>query len=205
MITTFDELKPKSGDIMISTRNNNHWHFYPKKTHLNDVAKNVATIIGGSVPTSFVDFGGVSAYHLQDETDNSYIDNPDQIEKGNDSWIYSFVPTNNKFKEVSDMKASAIAAGFAGIIILTKKDGDRGKADFLNALLGALPNNADITYYEDTADILDSLTESANGKKVKKVWVQPPKESEHHNKVPNSDEIIRYSVEQYLDEILEKK
>ncbi len=193
----FDKLKPKSGDIVFSNCNDNGWYHHQKKEHLYTVADTIVKNCNMNNPVvSFVDFGGVSANHLQ-EGENYITDNPKPIKKNGLSFIFSFVPTNKKFAEIESMKASATAAGFDGIVILTKKEGDRGKADVMNALAKSIPDTTEIIYYEDTADVLDEVDN-----RVKRMWVQPPVGSGFENMVPKDPQVETLSVTEYLGKIL---
>lgn len=197
----------KAGDICFSSADTPDWYHFSKKEHLLTSCQQIAGLLTqkvydqvnltlkGKVTFTFLDFGGVSANHLQEG--DKYLDDPKPINGDGTTWIFSFVPTNKKFQEIEQMKKSALAAGCAGIIILTKKEGDRGKADCLNSLVKALPEDVTVEYYEDTADVLDSVTE-----KVTKFWVRPPTGSGFEDMVPKSKEVVTVSVDEYLAKIL---
>jgi len=51
------------------------------------------------------------------------------------------------------------------------------------------------TYYEDTADILDTLIKS--GAKIETIWVQPPSESAFHNMKPTNTLTQTISIDDY--------
>jgi len=71
-----------------------------------------------------------------------------------DHLVFSFTPWNEKGRgELLRMATFARTAGFRGMVIMTKKEGKRGKADTFSALQAALPNQR-LTYYEDTYDVL---------------------------------------------------
>ena len=163
-----------------------------------DVAESIVKLGNMTGPTViFNDFGGVSAYHLQDG-EKYKVDDPNIIKGTITAWIFSFVPTNKKFAEIELMKSSAINAGFKGIIIVTKKEGSRGKADTMNALVRYIPDTTEIVYYEDTASVLDTVSN-----RVKKMWVQPPTGSGFEDMIPTNLNVKTLSINQYLKEMLE--
>lgn len=197
ILVPFNSLKPKSGDIVFSSCKDDGWYYHEKKEHLHYATDAIVKICNmNNNIVSFFDFGGVSANHLQN--DDKYVtDNAKPIKKNGLSFIFSFVPTNKKFGEIELMKTSAKEAGFDGIIILTKKEGDRGKSDIINALVKTLENGSEIIYYEDTATVLDNVCD-----KVKRIWVQPPNGSGFENIVPKDPKVETISVAQYLEKIL---
>lgn len=77
------------------------------------------------------------------------------------------------------MHTTATKAGFAGTIITTKKEGKRGKADFVSHFM-PLGSDMRVAYYDDTACILDELQPLSEAG-LQRFWVQPEAESSFHD------------------------
>lgn len=180
--------KIKSGDIVFYF--NNEIHHFPKSLKIEDIGKKITELLYGYDNISLVDFGGVAEHFLGGRGDNPYIEDPPKIKNGTNI-IFSFLPSNDKFNQCSIMNETSIKSGFVGMLITTKKEGKRGKADILN--------NIDIkcNYYEDTANILNSLTGNIN-----KFWVKPSINSENRNCFIN-DGIEILEIEDFLNVILQ--
>ena len=135
----------------------------------------------------FNNLGGVAEHFLKDSIPLLGVPH---------SFIFSFVPTGKKFAELPSMKKRSEEAGFDGIIITTKKYGELGKDGIAKKLSYNLDN---VTYYDDTADLLDLLHSDQN---IKKIWIQPPPDSEFHNDRPKSDNVSTLSIDQYIKTVV---
>lgn len=176
------------------------WLAFPANMSLEDVAKAVAQLCPGL--TDAIDFGGVSKLFLV--KDKQYLPTPPPISVEG-GWLYSYTPLSMLRKELPLMAASCDAAGFKGLIILTQKgdevETERGKHQLLNAMLDHLPA---VTYWEDTAAVLDKLSASSNGAKAKKCWVVPKDPELLSLGKPTSTDIESVEQEEFLDRILKK-
>lgn len=187
----------KSGDIIFLFNNNTY--NYPKKMPISEIAKQIYEIINENCKhdqlINLVDFGGVAEHFLGGRGDNNYIENPPTIKRNIPSFIFSFLPSNQKFEESTIMHETGLKSGFAGTIITTKKFGNKGKTDFANAFSKWIR----FYYYEDTSSILDETTEQH----VIRIWVQPDDTSEFHNTYPNDKTIQIMSIPNFLISMLE--
>jgi hypothetical protein len=196
--------KPKSGDIFVKLKGES-WVCISEKEKLDSIAATLSSLLSKSETKSisFVDFGGV-AEHFLGGRDTEYLKDPPKIKAtaSNPSFIYSFVPTNKKFKHIHDMADSAEASGFAGTVILTKKHGSTGKATILAAVSKA--TTASLIYYEDTAAVLDELkADESSTNSVGKFWVRPPADSKFYDSIPKEDTNAKYlTIEEFLKTIL---
>lgn len=194
----FDTLnikKIKNGEIFFSSGNSNEWFMFSNRIPLEKLGSLLADEINKHTTLDkivFHDFGGVCEHVLCKE--NIYLESP-LIVKNGDNFLYSFVPTNKKFSECPKMAEIAKKAGFKGTIILTKKEGDRGKASILNSIVksGKISN---CRYYEDTAEVLDTLVK-LNNAMIETFWVQPPSDSEFHNMKPANTSTKTISIDEY--------
>jgi hypothetical protein len=187
----------KSGDIIFLFNNNTY--NYPKKIPISEIAKEIYETINKHFKDqnliNLVDFGGVAEHFLGGRGDNNYIENPPTIKQNIPSFIFSFLPSNQKFEESTIMHETGLKSGFAGTIITTKKFGNKGKSDFVNEFSKWIH----LYYYEDTSSILDETTEHH----VNRIWVQPDVTSEFHNTYPNDKTIQIMSMPNFLTAMLE--
>jgi hypothetical protein len=155
---------------------------------ISEIAKQIYDIIMEHKPElliNLVDFGGVAEHFLGGRGDNNYIEKPPTIKRSTPSFIFSFLPSNQKFEESTIMHETGLKTGFAGTIITTKKFGNKGKADFANELSKWIH----FYYYEDTS--------------LEHIWVQPDDTSEFHNTYPNDKNIQIMSIPDFLISMLE--
>jgi len=190
------------GDVIACDKNG--WYFFPKE---RDSTPDILKLLIPNVAI-FCDWGGVASLFLEDEKRN-YIKTPKKINKpiGKSAWIFSYTPTN-KIKECEEMRLASSAAGFDGMIITTLKGVDDegtalnelGKHQLMTALLKGW--NHDIpNYYEDTAAVLDHLSEGDSGKNVNKFWVIPAG-SPHREMKPKRDDIKGIEQKDFLNQII---
>ena len=190
----------KSGDIVFMFNNNTYT--YDKKFNSADVAREICNIIKGTHDIksgeyiNLVDFGGVAEHFLGGRDGAEYIENPPKIKQTNLSFIFSFLPSNQKFAESTIMHETGLKSGFVGTIITTKKFGKKGKSEFANELSKLMLFN----YYDDTSSILDEVTQCSNSNCI---WVQPDITSEFHNTLPNNEYVKIMSIPDFLTDILE--
>jgi hypothetical protein len=140
---------------------------------------------------TFVDYGGVAEYFLGDDSESAlgYLQNPPQTKLSN-ALIFSFIPPNRKLADIDLLAETAEKAGFIGTIILTKKHYSRGKADVLSHFIKAFDIDVVASYYEDTAEVLDTLARWEYNNyvcQIKKYWIQPHINSVLHNACPHAD------------------
>lgn len=188
----------KSGDIVFYFRGNEPITF-PKTTPMEAVATQIRDIIKDDSfffgEVDLVDFGGVAEHFLGGRDDAPYVETPPLILRSF-ALIFSFLPSNQKFQQAEIMHTTATKAGFVGTIITTKKEGKRGKADFVSHLM---PPGSDkiVTYYDDTACILDELQPfSESG--LRRFWVQPSAESSFHDCGPVDTTVETLSIPAFL-------
>lgn len=109
--------------------------------------------------------------------------------------VFSFTPWSaKKTPELLRMAAFAHKAGFQAMVVMTKKEGTCGKADTFQKLRRALPN-ANVTYYEDTYEVLRDCVAYAQGEDKLYHVLSPefPIEGEKANRVEDG------SREEYLE------
>ena len=188
----------KSGDIIFIFNENTY--IYDKKFNTMDIAKEICNIIKNTYNIqndeyiNLVDFGGVSEHFLGGRGENEYLENPPKIKQSNQSFIFSFLPSNQKFLESTIMHETGLKSGFVGTIITTKKFGKKGKSDFANELSKLMLFN----YYDDTSSILDEIAKTNS----KCIWVQPDITSEFHNTFPNNKDIQIMTIPEFLNTML---
>lgn len=111
------------------------------------------SLLIGDGPWELHDWGGVLSHAIDG---NRSILCPGSAT----SYVFSFTPWNAKGKaELPKMMDFAKSAGFAGMIIMTCKEGRGGKADVF-ANIRKLRPDAVITYYEDTYDVIKQCVSS---------------------------------------------
>ena len=190
----------KSGDIVFLFNNNTY--IYDKKFNTIDATREIYNIIKDAYdikinePINLIDFGGVAEHFLGGRGESEYIENPPKIKQTNLSFIFSFLPSNQKFAESTIMHETGLKSGFVGTIITTKKFGKKGKSEFANELSKLISFN----YYDDTSSILDELNQHS---KLNCIWVQPDISSEFHNTLPNNEYVKIMSIPDFLTNILE--
>jgi len=174
--------KPKSGDVYVKFRGNDSadWVKFDSKQDLPQLTSEIHKMIlraagpnpesKSELPINFFDFGGVAEHFLGGRGDDSYCEEPPRIALQN-AIIYSFVPTNKKFDDIDKMAKAAEKSGFIGIVIITKKHGGRGKADVLAHLVKQF-EQSEISYFEDTAEVLDELVDCGCNS-IANMWVIP--------------------------------
>jgi len=105
------------------------------------------------------DWGGVISLACPDE----FAPPPNTVlrpKPGTDRLVFSFTPWSDTKEgkrggkdKLPAMASFARAAGFNGMVVMTKKTGTCGKADTFAALRASCPET-EVTYYEDTYDVL---------------------------------------------------
>lgn len=192
----------KSGDIVFYFRENEPITF-PKSTPMETVVAKIRETIqedalfAGDV--DLVDFGGVAEHFLGGRDDAPYKETPPLIDRSF-ALIFSFLPSNQKFQEAEIMHATATKSGFVGTIITTKKEGKRGKADFVSRFVSLGPDML-VSYYDDTACILDELQPLSEAG-LRRYWVQPDADSPFHNSGPVETSVETISIPAFLSIML---
>jgi len=166
---------------------------------ISEIAQKIYEIIRTSYQTeeiiNLIDFGGVAEHFLGGRGDNIYVENPPRIQQTIPSFIFSFLPSNQKFEESTIMHETGLKSGFVGTIITTKKFGSKGKSDFANEFAKWIHFN----YYDDTSSLLDE----SNQPSINRFWVQPDAISEFHNTFPTDKHVQIITIPQFLTSILE--
>lgn len=191
----------KRHDVFISLGDGDSWAQFSAKDSLESLTERLAlamAVPADSEPPVFVDWGGVAEHFLNEPGDRDKVRENPPLVKPSNAFIFSFTPSNKKFLLIPEMAVTANKAGFRGTIILTAKEGNRGKARVLNALAKHFPQGS--VYYEDTASVLDDLAGSPNGGLVSKQWVQPDG-GEHRDSTPTHADVLTLSVAAFLERI----
>ena len=125
-----------------------------------DLAEELAKLQLTQGAMELYDWGGVISLACPDEfapPANTVL----RPKPGTDRLVFSFTPwSDTKGGKVGGkdklpaMATFARAAGFSGMVVMTKKQGTCGKADTFAALRASLRPEAEVTYYEDTYDVL---------------------------------------------------
>lgn len=191
----------KSGDIVFLFDNNTHT--YDKKMPTSDIAIKIYETIKAKYEAieliNLIDFGGVAEHFLGGRGETDYIENPPKIKQTIPSFIFSFLPSNQKFEQSTIMHETGIKSGFIGTIITTKKFGKKGKSDLASELSKLIHFN----YYDDTSSILDEFKEQNDITTSNCFWVQPNVDSEFHDTYPNNATIKTITISDFLASILE--
>lgn len=202
--------KPKNGDIFVLIFNSQSneqkdqkesWTKFPKSKDLAGTSAKIASLLP-SGDVKFVDFGGVAEHFLGGRGSDPYKPDPPKIGKDfSQAFVYSYMPPKRYLADCEDlsneetsacMTAAVRKAGFAGLIVTTEKHGPLGKASVLHALVNLSGKTfTSVSYFEDTAEILDELTGAENGTnvsesahtqvRVQKYWVLPDEEEFRKN------------------------
>ncbi len=206
---TANVVKPKPGEIYVKVKDNDQWVKFSEKEPLDLIAKGLVAHFpeNKEAPSiEFVDFGGVAEYFLGGRQNVGYHVDPPKISFSN-AYIFSFVPPNARFKDIDLMAKCAEKAGFVGTIIVTDKHGPRDKANVLNALSDSIKEtyNKNISYFEDTARVLDDVGKLDVSKNILKIWIQPPIESRYHTMCPLSIHNTKtMTVSEFVNMIVKK-
>lgn len=188
--------KPKNGDVfvLVFAEEKNGWIKFPKsKDVISTVTKMSSLVPANNI--SFVDFGGVAEHFLGGRGDDPYKDDPPKIDrKFSHVFVYSYMPPKRFLADCEDVvngKMTTVVrkAGFYGLIVTTEKHGLLGKASILYNLINHSGKTfTNVSYFEDTAEILDELfcAETTGNTKnestqVNKYWVLPDEEEFRKN------------------------
>lgn len=139
------------------------------------------------------DFGGVAETFLCDG--ETYLATPRHTQGG--AALFSFTPRKKLLNEGPGMARVTKASGYSLLVLTLQKHGKFGKVWVLAGALRHL-GDAKLTYYEDTAEVIDELKATPEGARIAAVHVLAPQFAELSSRL--ADRVV--TQEQYRDEVL---
>jgi hypothetical protein len=161
----------------------------------DDVGRGLAAILDARGVRRIDDFGGVCKTFLCDGEEYRRV--PPRI-IGNAA-VFSFTPKNRLVAEGLEMARVSRAAGYRLLMLTVQKQDKYGKVWVLRGILRHLAGAA-LTYYEDTASVVDELKESAESARVSVVHVRAHGYEDCASRL--ADRVVSQS--QYQQEVLEQ-
>jgi hypothetical protein len=169
------------------------WHLLTGSQ--SEVGHRLAVVLRDVAVQRLDDFGGVCASFLT--SDDGYAASPPHTTAC--AAVFSFTPKNKLASEGLEMARAAHASGYRLLIITSQKQGKFGKVWVLQAALSEWAGEP-LTYYEDTATVIDELKASSVGDRVIAVHVLSP--SFEDLRSTGADRVV--SQDEYRREVLQR-
>ena len=135
----------------------------------DDVGRSLAAVFDTRGIRRIDDFGGVAKSFLCNGEE--YLAAPPRTKR--EAAIFSFTPKNRLAIEGTAMARVACSAGYEILVLTVQKGGKFGKVWVLQGALRHMARNA-LSYYEDTAAVVDELKSSPEAGRVTAVHVRAP-------------------------------